>query len=750
MDISTGLWLIISTIVLVVLYAGAGKFIWFRHLLISAFLLINFIYLIWRGFETIPTVGIISLIFGILLLVAEIAGFTQSIIFTLLSWHPFKRKTIPLSEFDELPTVDVFIATYNEPPDLLKRTIAASLMMRYPEEKLKVYVCDDGRRPEVREVTEALGAYYLDRPDNKHQKAGNLNSAMSKTNGEFIVTMDADMVPKANFLERTLGFFTDKNVSFVQSPQVFYNSDAFQFNLFSEDRITNEQDFFMRRLEEGKDRFNSTMYIGSNALFRRSSLEDIGGFATGVITEDMATGMLLQTNGQKTVFVNETLAVGLSPETYADLLKQRDRWCRGNIQVIRKWNPMTIKGLSPMQRLLYMDGIHYWFFGVYKMIYLLAPIMFLVFNIYSIQTDFATLVAFWFPAFLSSQLAFRRIADNKRTTWWSHVYEVALAPYMALSVLMEVFFKKDVKFNVTRKGIQNNQRQFLLRTSMPYLVLLGFSLLSLVLVGIHLLTPVDLYGNLDVLYINFFWILYNAAALLVALMICIERPRFREAERFNVNIEGWMVTEAGEKHPCTIVDLSEYGARIQFSDKKAATAYSKAKELHLESDRIESIILKKHWITNEGTAYFAGVSFPELTDEQYRSLVGVLFVDSEDIYSDKEYTNASMFYMLSDFIRGTEKSPKQRQRESVRETHSLPAELVTETTDINVTVVDYSLSGCRIELHTPIRTDQIFFLKANGDEVFTDTEVRVQWVQKRGKIYQAGLRFLPAELKTGS
>ncbi|GAF15063.1 cellulose synthase [Bacillus sp. JCM 19045] len=257
-----------------------------------------------------PTIGIISLLFGVLLLLAEWAGFLQSIVFTILSWRPFKRKAIPLTVFEEYPTVDVLIATYNEPEDLLKRTITASLQMRYPKEKLNVYVCDDGRRDSVQKLTESIGnATYISRPTNEHQKAGNLNHALTKTSGEFVVTMDADMVPRASFLEQTLGHFIDEDVSFVQAPQVFYNADAFQYNLFFEDQITNEQDFFMRRLEEGKDRFNATMYVGSNALFRRTALENIGGFATGVITEDMATGMLLQTNGQKSVFVNETLAV---------------------------------------------------------------------------------------------------------------------------------------------------------------------------------------------------------------------------------------------------------------------------------------------------------------------------------------------------------------------------------------------------------------------------------------------------------
>ncbi|WP_317760077.1 glycosyltransferase family 2 protein [Liquorilactobacillus mali] len=80
----------------------------------------------------------------------------------------------------------------------------------------------------------------------------------------------------------------------------------------------------------------------------------------------MATGMLLQAKGWKTGFVNENLAIGLAPETFQDLIKQRDRWGRGNIQVAKKWNPLFLKGLTSMQKLLYIDGINYWFFGIRK------------------------------------------------------------------------------------------------------------------------------------------------------------------------------------------------------------------------------------------------------------------------------------------------------------------------------------------------------------------------------------------------
>ncbi|MGG1593079.1 glycosyltransferase family 2 protein [Terribacillus saccharophilus] len=743
MQTSEIIWLVASTAVLLVLYGLARKHLAAKYLLLAAFLGINLVYLIWRTAFTLPTVGILSLILGILLLVTEWAGYLQSIVFTILSWKPFQRKTIPLSEFQELPTVDVYIATYNEPADLLKRTIAASQMMTYSKDKLKIYVCDDGRRADIRKMTESMGAYYLDRPDNKHQKAGNLNHAMTKTDGEIIVTMDADMVPRANFLERTLGYFTDEKVSFIQAPQVFYNADAFQYNLFFEDNITNEQDFFMRRLEEGKDRFNATMYVGSNALFRRSALEEIGGFATGVITEDMATGMLLQTNGQKTVFVNETLAVGLSPETYADLLKQRDRWCRGNIQVIRKWNPLTIKGLSFMQRLLYMDGIHYWFFGIYKMVYLLAPLLFLLFSIYSLQTDFTTLVMFWLPAFLSSQLAFRRMADNKRTTIWSHIYEVALAPYMAVSVLTELFFRKSIKFNVTRKGILNNRRHFLWRTSTPYVILLAMSIISLIMIAIDLFTPIQIYNSVDMLYINIFWVLYNAVALVMALIISVERPRFREAERFNVTLEAELQDSVNNrKHPIRIIDLSEYGARLELLDTKVAHLLSAGSTLTLSSGPLQGLKLHKHWVSQQGKSYYAGVSFEDVTQEQYRALVKILFVDAPDIYSSREYVNSTLLNATSRFFRQTKAEPKQSERQSIRETIAVPGILYfADKGKVETTLVDYSLSGCQVELRKPIKPGQVLRLHADHNS-FRESDVRVQWVQKRGRKYLAGLRFL--------
>jgi hypothetical protein len=210
---------------------------------------------------------------------------------------------------------------------MLRTTVAGALTMRYPG-TVNVYLCDDGERETVRALAEDFGVGYLTRTEHSHAKAGNLNNAMALSSGELIVTLDADMVPTAEFLERTVGHFADPTMAFVQAPQAFSNDDPFQYNLFSAAALPNEQDFFMRTLLAGKARFNAVMYVGSNTVFRRTALDEIGGFATGVITEDMATGMLLQSHGWRAEFVPDIVAAGAAPESFEDLLVQRDRWGR--------------------------------------------------------------------------------------------------------------------------------------------------------------------------------------------------------------------------------------------------------------------------------------------------------------------------------------------------------------------------------------------------------------------------------------
>lgn len=695
-------------------------------------------YLIWRTTSTLPTASVLSIIAGLALLFTEWMGYIQSLITSTLFWKKNKRKKVFLSSFETLPTVDIMIATYNEPVDLLRRTIVASQLMDYPDDLYEILVCDDGKREDVRVLCEELGVRHVTREDNKHAKAGNLNHAMDVSTGEIIVTMDADMIPRANFMQETLGYFSDEKVGFVQAPQAFYNDDPFQFNLFAGDRINNEQDFFMQKLEEKKDIYNATMYIGSNALFRRKTMEEIGGFATGVITEDMATGMLIQAGGWETVFVNKVLAVGLAPETFKDLLKQRDRWCRGNIQVVRKWNPLKTKGLSFMQKLLYMDGIHYWFFGLYKLVYLIAPILYLVFGIVVLNATFIDLLIYWVPAFVSSQVFANLISEKKRTTMWTNVYDSALAPSMSWAILSEIFLKGNGKFNVTRKGIQTNERQFLWRSSWFHIVLAVLSVIGIFRVILALVAPelVDL--QVDSVYINLFWVLYNLAGVLLVIMIFFERPRYRTAERFVIT-KGANITDKDQRIQANIEDLSEYGARLSID------TYAIKEKLSTVDFVVEggpALNAEVRWVDkNKDGKTELGIQFNSLDKEQYRFVIQTIYSNPKSNIGEKSYKKAGLLPTALGFFKQSKKAPASKSRMVLREKIKTNGLLTYRHLKYSASIVDLSEEGAQIKTKAKLKKEDHILLDAPENNIIGKIG-EVRWVKKSlGNTY-AGIQFV--------
>jgi len=254
--------------------------------------------------------------------------------------------------------------------------------MRYPH---KTYILDDGDRPEIAEIARELGCGYIARKERIHAKAGNLNHALPLTDGEFVAIFDSDYVPQVDFLEKTLGYFQDEKVAFVQTPHNYYNVDSFQFKLkLEEGKSWNEQDVFYRLMMPGRDYWNSTFFAGTAAVFRKKALNDIGGFATGTITEDLQTTIDLYKNGWKGVYHNEVLASGLAAWDLKNYHIQKLRWAEGNVSLLFKDNPLFVKGLTFSQRLCFFATIFGWFLGIPKLIYFTTPAVMLLTGWYPI------------------------------------------------------------------------------------------------------------------------------------------------------------------------------------------------------------------------------------------------------------------------------------------------------------------------------------------------------------------------------
>ncbi|QIK69207.1 glycosyltransferase [Erysipelothrix sp. HDW6C] len=495
--------------------------------LLCVTIILQLVYLMYRSFFTLPLDAAQNIVWSILILVTELFGLVQSVYALILFWTPFEEKE-KMKRSSPLPSVDIFIATYNEPLSVITPTIVGAKNVLYPSGKLNVYVCDDGKRKDVEELCADLNVHYITRENNLHAKAGNLNNAMAVTTGEIIVTQDADMVLKRNFLTETMDHFNDPTVAFVQTPQTFYNLDIFQKNLKLGRRYANDQDLFMRVLQPARDTQDAMMYIGSNALFRRSALDSIGGFASGVITEDMATGLLLQNKGWKSAFVNKQLASGLSAETVDDYIKQKNRWGRGTIQVLKKYGIYNKEKLSIKQRFIYGYGVIYWLSTFSKLVYLLLPIIVIFGGVQFIKIHPLVFLSFWLPSLFSQYLTFRITTQGHTSLIVSQVMEYLVAPKLFFAFLRELFIPRraSARFRVTKKGVTLNKRSFDLSAAWPHIVLLLFHFIALYVYLVQGIT-----GNYGI-----YWLVYNMIILSLVIYTCFERTRFDEIQFFDGRI----------------------------------------------------------------------------------------------------------------------------------------------------------------------------------------------------------------------
>jgi cellulose synthase (UDP-forming) len=319
-------------------------------------------------------------------------------------------------------SVDVFIPTYNESVALVRKTLLAARAMDYPH---KTWLLDDGRRPEMEALARQLGCEYLARADNEHAKAGNLNHALAHSSGEMVVVFDADHAPRRDFLVKTLGYFEDEDVGFVQTPQDFYNLDSYQHRWRGKGRtVWTEQALFFRVIQRGKDYWNAAFFCGSCAVVRRSALDEIGGFATGTVTEDLHTSLRIHARAYKSVYHAEPLAFGLAPESIEPFIGQRVRWGQGAMHVWRKEGILSHRGLSLAQRLNYLASALTYFDGWQKGIFYFAPAVVLLTGLLPLLATTPEFLLHFIPYYLLTFWSSRRPAaataaasSSSSTTW---------------------------------------------------------------------------------------------------------------------------------------------------------------------------------------------------------------------------------------------------------------------------------------------------------------------------------------------
>jgi cellulose synthase (UDP-forming) len=633
------------------------------RLLILTNLLLGLNYLSWRYLDSLnwrywPL--------ALALLAAESYSFVDSCLFGTTIWRARRRGEPPAPLPDA--TVDVYVTCYNEPVELVRETVRAAVAIRHPH---RTWVLDDGNSVAMRAMAESLGAGYLVRTTDwvgrsRHAKAGNINNALFQTDGEFILVLDADQIPRPEILDRTLGYLCDPAVAFVQTPQWFYNVPP-------GDPFGSQAPLFYGPIQQGKDGWNAAFFCGSNAVLRREALMQIGvvhyaeelerrvrralrtadrllinaqvglrrddarartalrelrkgvldarasldfgrtlqevtwtfqrraeeisrqfvaddlaritaelaevpgveiadldlelsglleddarlaelsgrlssplaaievvrrlflavdvdrddealpvmPMSTISVTEDMATAMRLHAAGWRSVYHDEILAVGRAPEDLRSALQQRLRWAQGTLQVMLRENPLLAGGLSLGQRLMYFATMWSYLSGFFAVIYLLAPILYLLFGWLPVEAYAGEFFIRFVPYLAINQLLFLVVGWG-RPTWRGQQYSLALFPLWiraAFNAAGSIWLRRPLGFIVTPKTRQAGAGLVLIWPQVAIMALLvvaaafGLARLTMGLVDDH--TP---------LLVNLGWACYDLLALSAVVDAWAHRP----------------------------------------------------------------------------------------------------------------------------------------------------------------------------------------------------------------------------------
>ncbi|MGD1807603.1 glycosyltransferase [Dapis sp. BLCC M126] len=629
-------YLVLPTILLFLIAQGIMKISptpknWSRVLVVGILLGLTIRYLSWRSLSTLNLIDPVNGIFSLGLLGLEFLTLSSSILllFLMLKFKPRRGEADYFSQkiLDQtfLPSVDIFIPTYDEAEFILERTVIGCQAIDYPNKK--VYLLDDTKRPAVKKLAEKLGCEYLTRDNNAYAKAGNLNHALSKTNGEFIVVFDADFIPTKNFLIRTLGFFQNKQITLVQTPQTFYNIDPISRNLGLENILTSEEEIFYRQVQPIRDSSDGVGCVGTSFVVRRKALESVGGFVTESICEDYFTGIRLSAKGYRQVYLEEKLSAGLAAENISSHAIQRLRWARGTLQAFFiNSNPLTISGLGYIQRLSYSQAILHWFTSISTFGFLLMPLAYNFLDVIPIKATVAEYLYFFIPYYLVNLTVFSWLNYRSRSAMLSNFYGVVLAFPLAVTIIKSLLYPFSQGFKVTPKGIKSDRYFFNWNLAWPLVLLFGFNTISL---WFNLSKFIDggftLTEQIKGWNLGLFWSGYNLLMIGVALLILIDVPKPDIFEWFNLrrvvklrinNQTFWGVTK----------QISEVGAEIEINQKIPSNLVGKNLPVRLKI--IEEKICLAGKIANikmSGEFPCIKVRFQKVNLSEKRQLIELLF-----------------------------------------------------------------------------------------------------------------------------
>ena len=425
---------------------------------LAAFYFIALIFLFQRG----------NIYLYLILILGEVFHVWQ--LFTLIhaAWD---IKTAPTFANSFEAPIDVFITVAGEPVNIVKKTVLAASKIDYPA--FHVFILNDGKvanKSNWRRIEQIPAQIDPDkitcitREKPGGAKAGNINHALEMTSSPFVAILDCDHVPKKNFLKAMAGYFLDKDVAFVQSPQYYRNHTS----NFVANAAWQQQTLFFGPICRGKARTNSLFMCGTNMLIRREALDDVGGMSQNSITEDLLTSLLMHAKGWKSIYVPLILAEGLAPEDLGSYWKQQFRWSRGSLEVLFKYNPMFLPGLSWQQRVQYLASVTYYLSGLVILVDAILPLFYFYTGLIPI-TATTMAIAMIFVPYIFITLYTLQYVSSYAFSFRAIAFSIASWPIYLIALLYTIL-RIDTGFKITAKEKQEGNYIWLALVHIVYIL----------------------------------------------------------------------------------------------------------------------------------------------------------------------------------------------------------------------------------------------------------------------------------------
>ncbi len=439
-------------------------------------LILNAIYLVWliphiQGWQGVVFYG------------AEVGLISSLVLSAVCLWNrPYTQKNPkPLTD---KPWVDIFVTCYNEPKAMIEKTLLAATWIRY--QKKKIFVLDDGHRKEIKKLAKKYHVKYISRKDPIDAKAGNLNNAMQYTNSPFILILDADHVTEPTILDDLLPYFGN-------SQRIAYITTKQRFDVHEQD--FNNDHLFYNYMQSSKNVDGCAISTGSGVIYRRSAIEEIGGFATWNMVEDLTTSYTLNQHGFKSIYINKPYTTGLAPQDLKNIYKQRGTWAVDTLRLFFHANPLLAKKLTWRQRLHYLEMC--WSYIVSA---IFIPMLF-AFPVLSLFTNFPFVEAGFEYILFRAPGAIATIAlfGTLNRGFENNQFWIGMWPVYLKSIFLALR-KKKMQYKVTEKLEAHGRR---VRLILPQLTLFGLGILGIVY-------NLAVYGFTELTYVNSMWIAIEA------------------------------------------------------------------------------------------------------------------------------------------------------------------------------------------------------------------------------------------------